>query len=113
MGGNKFTAHNTVRTICEKIREVYWTVDDPKVRSVLEEINHDAKAMNRKLRTYKADYAKEMMWEETMTDEEARAKGEERLARLEAELDTAENEVNERIKKYDRKMAKEEDVERL
>ena len=109
MVSNDLVEYNRTRTICEKIREVYWAIDDPEVRSILEEINHDAKSMNTKLRDYKADYDKEMLWEETMTDEEARVKGEERLAQREAERDKAEAAVNKRIKDYDRKMAKEEE----
>ncbi len=104
----EFASYNATRTICEKLRVIYWAVKDPNVRSVVEEAYNDAKRMNKKLREYKADWEKEMMWRETDT-EEARAEGEARLAQYEAERDAADAIVNARIRKYDKRKALEQE----
>jgi hypothetical protein len=43
---------NSMRTICEVLREIYWQTEDPIVREKVMEAERMAKSMNRKLEEY-------------------------------------------------------------
>jgi hypothetical protein len=49
---------NSARTICEVLREIYHSTDDPIIQERLVLATAMAKKMDAKLREYKADYDK-------------------------------------------------------
>lgn len=53
-------------TICQRLRDLYHMTDDPEIKLGLRVCVNMAKAMNRKLQEYKAD------WDKGFWDEQSR-----------------------------------------
>lgn len=74
-----------VRSVCEVLREIYWSTDDPKIRDKCVTASKMAKAMARKLLSYKFHVSSEMGYEE-LSEEDRTIISEERWAQYKEEL---------------------------
>ena len=68
MDKKRFAVVNTLRTVCEVLREIYWSTEDPVIRDKTVEATIMAKKMDQRLRQYKEGWDKDE-WESLDEDE--------------------------------------------